>query len=440
MNRLFFAAACLLAGAAAAGDDPQREAAYAILAPYAGESAFVTAPGECVNPDGLAGKVVCGYQGWFGTPGDGVNTGWRHYGRRGGFGPGRCGIDLWPDVADLDPADRVPTDFRRADGTAAEVFSSAQPGVVRTHFDWMRTYGIDGVFVQRFAVETNAPGSLNHFNTVLMNCREAANRSGRCYAVMYDLSGLPAGGTGAVIADWKQLVDRMKLGHEGDRAYLRHRGKPLVAVWGVGFNDARRYTPEECGRLIDFLKNDPVYGGNAVLVGVPTGWRTLDRDAAADPALHAVIQRADVVQPWTVGRYATPQQARRHAEQVVTADLAWCRDAGLDYLPVVFPGFSWHNLRPDSPTDQIPRRGGEFLWSQCAADKRAGATAIYVAMFDEMDEGTAIFKCSADPPVGDSPFVPIDAPADHYLWLTGQAGRMLRGEIPATAEPPVRTP
>jgi len=43
-------------------------------------------------------------------------------------------------------------------------------------------------------------------NAVLANCREGANRSGRAYAVMYDLSGLPAGGTKRVMDDKKLLV------------------------------------------------------------------------------------------------------------------------------------------------------------------------------------------------------------------------------------------
>jgi hypothetical protein len=29
-------------------------------------------------------------------------------------------------------------------------------------------------------------------------------------------------------------------------------------------------------------------------------------------------------------------------------------------------------------------------------------------------------------------------PSDHYLWLTGQGGRLLRGDIQPTAEPPTR--
>ena len=62
---------------------------------------------------------------------------------------------------------------------------------------------------------------------------------------------------------------------------------------------------------------------------------------------------------------------------------------------------------------------------------------LYVAMFDEMDEGTAIFKCSNEPPQPEPPAKLLGyegVPTDHYLWLTGQAGQMLRGEMPVSAD------
>ena len=64
---------------------------------------------------------------------------------------------------------------------------------------------------------------------------------------------------------------------------------------------------------------------------------------------------------------------------------------------------------------------------------------IYVAMFDEVDEGTAIFKCTNEPPVGEGvAFLTYEGlPSDFYLRLTGQGGRLLRGEIPASPEVPV---
>ena len=67
-----------------------------------------------------------------------------------------------------------------------------------------------------------------------------------------------------------------------DSCYLHHNGKPVVAIWGIGFNDGRQYTLTECSELIDSLKNNPQYGGNTIMVGVPEGWRTLNDDALND--------------------------------------------------------------------------------------------------------------------------------------------------------------
>jgi len=333
-------------------------------------------------------------------------------------------------VSELAPDERFATGFTHPDGSPAEVFSSFNKETVLRHFAWMRDYGIDGAFVQRFITDLRDPGALRHNNTVLAHCREGANVAGRAYALMYDLSGLGANRINEVIDDWRTLRERMRL--TDDPAYLRHRGKPLVAVWGVGFSDGRSYTLAECQRLVEALKAD----GCSVMVGVPTYWRELKADAVPDPALHELLRLADVVSPWSVGRYRDEAGVRRNAEKVITPDLAWCRERKVDYLPVVFPGFSWSNMK-GSKRDQIPRQKGEFLRSQVSAAIDAGAEMLYVAMFDEVDEGTAIFKCTNDVPVaGRSEFVTFEGlPSDFYLRLTGDAGRMLRGEM-AVGDPP----
>jgi hypothetical protein len=212
-----------------------------------------------------------------------------------------------------------------------------------------------------------------------------------------------------------------------------------VAIWGIGFNDGRDFTLPEVSRLIEFFKHDPQYGGCAVLLGVPNGWRTLNGDCIADPALHAVLQQADVISPWTVGRYRSVEGAATHAAQHWKPDVAWCAARSLEYMPVAFPGCSWHNMYPKFPSDMIPRRKGEFFWKQLVGAQAAGAGTIYVAMFDEIDEGTAIFKCTNDPPVGESSFVTYEGlPSDFYLWLTGMGGRLLRGELEPTPGVPER--
>jgi hypothetical protein len=68
---------------------------------------------------------------------------------------------------------------------------------------------------------------------------------------------------------------------------------------------------------------------------------------------------------------------------------------------------------------------------------------IYVAMFDEVDEGTAIFKCQNDVPVsGKDKFVTYEGlPSDFYLKITEQGGRLLRGEMqPSEKIPHVLAP
>jgi hypothetical protein len=185
-----------------------------------------------VDASTLNGKVMCGYQGWFNTPGDGQGLGWRHYSnpKTDGFEPGKAGIEFWPDVSELGPNERFDTAFRHTDGSVAQVFSSAVRETVVRHFKWMEQYGIDGVFVQRFATEvTTRDGRADTaksrtINKTLEHCREGAKLHGRTYAVMYDLSSMTAPRIQRVKDDWRFLVKEM--GILKDNSYQRHNGRP----------------------------------------------------------------------------------------------------------------------------------------------------------------------------------------------------------------------
>jgi hypothetical protein len=246
---------------------------------------------------------------------------------------------------------------------------------------------------------------------------------------MYDLTGTPDEDIIRVFDDWRMLRAKMRITE--DPAFQHHNRKPLVAIWGVGFNNKikPRAGLEECRQLIAKLRAD----GCSVLLGTATGWRKQDRDALQDPGLHRVLLMADVLCPWTVGRFGDLPGVQRHAGKYWGPDIVWSREHDIDYLPVVFPGFSWHHQKGDG-LDKIPRLKGQFFWSQVVAAKRAGAEMIYVAMFDEVDEGTAIFKCTNEPPTGDGvPFLTYEGlTSDYYLRLTGQAGKLLRGEAEPT--------
>lgn len=392
-------------------------------------------PAEGSDPSTLTGKVMCGYQGWFNAEGDGAERGWYHYNGKEGFKPGSCKIDFWPSVSELEPDELYPTPFRHADGSVAYAYSAFNSKSVVRHFKWMADYGIDGVFVQRFACFSWVPSDQFNFNKVLGNIREGANRYGRTFALMYDLSGLTPDHIEDIKADWKRLCDLGKLTE--DASYQRHNGKPVIGLWGLGFNDNRKYTPADVLELVRFFKDDPVYGGNTVMLGVACYWRTLERDCLNDPLVHEAILAADIVSPWTIGRWGTPEQATAYHRDVAAADLAWCQERGKEYMPVVFPGFSWHNMFPNSPQNAIPRLQGKFLWGQYLGAAKAGQTMIYQAMFDEVDEGTAIFKCTNDPPVGESTFCDYEGlPEDFYLRLVGAGRKLIRGEIPQTQELP----
>ncbi len=169
----------------------------------------------------------------------------------------------------------------------------------------------------------------------------------------------------------------------------------------------------------------------SIMLGVPYFWRQQTRDATDDPQLHSVLKLADVLSPWSVGRYGNGPNEAKEIMQHQRADREWCVEQNIEYLPVLWPGFSWQNLE-GTKSAEIPRDGGKFLWRQFQATAMAGSRSAYIAMFDEIDEGTAIFKCTNDPPVGASEFKTYEGlPSDHYLWLCREGGRLLRGELPS---------
>ena len=372
--------------------------------------------------------VMAGYQGWFNTPEDGAGLGWKHFEKEKEFKPGKCTIDLWPDVSEYEKT--YETAFKLPDETPAKVFSSYDASTTDLHFKWMKQYGIDGVFMQRFVVSIRNQKGKDNYNKILNNAVLSAEKYDRAICLMYDLSGMEAGEEDILIRDWKELCKKYKLVSRNNNHYVYHHGKPLVAVWGIGFNDRRKYGYGQVKKIIDFLKSE----GCSILVGVPTHWRTLTIDAVSDTRLLELVKQADIVHPWLVGRFDnhTYEPYRKSIEE----DIKWCKANGKDYMPVLFPGFSWHNMKKDAPQNMIPRLGGRFFWQQVKGAVDAGAESLYLAMFDEIDEGTAFFKCTNTPPVGESSFITYEGEApDHYLWLAGEAAKYLRGELRSSRMP-----
>jgi hypothetical protein len=372
-------------------------------------------------------KVLCGYQGWFRCAGDQSGGGWRHWSRSSRrIAPDTLTFEMWPDMREYGENEKYPAgDFTYPDGTPAHLFSSVNPKTVDRHFQWMSQYGIDGVFLQRFLVAASSAST----NRVLENVRASAAKSGRTYALCYDLSGMPSEKIyDTLTTDWKRLVDELKLTQ--DERYLHHRGKPVLFIWGF-YSD--RFGPELAHRIIDFFKNDKRYAVTLV-GGCQWYWRT-----EKNPAWAKAFRRFDVISPWNVGNVTKIAGEKHAATGYWKADIAEAKAAQMAYLPVIYPGFGWTNLKgKDSANATVPRLGGQFFWKQFSTAADLGATMAYVAMFDEVDEATAIFKVTNTPPTQAHFQTYENLPSDWYLRLTREGSRLLRGEIPITREVPIK--
>jgi len=386
--------------------------------------------------DSYEGLVMAGYQGWFNAPEDGANRGWYHYRGRNGFKPGSTNIDFWPDVTEYQITYDSP--FLTKEGKPAKLYSAHDASSVNLHFNWMKEYGIDGVFMQRFVGEIANPSGLNHFNKVLSTAIQSANTNDRAICIMYDLSGMKDGDEQILLNDVANLEKEWNL-KKRDKAktYLFQNGKPLIAVWGIGFNDGRKYNLQTADRIINALQAN----GYSVLLGVPTHWREMGSDTEKDPFLHELIKKSDIIMPWFVGRY-NQQSFNQDYKSLIQKDMEWCAKNKVGYAPLCYPGFSWANMT-GSDKAFVPRDEGNFLWSQLSYNINAGAKMLYIAMFDEVDEGTAIYKTlhQKDVPIQENgKFIGIEdnLPNDHYIWLTGQAAQLLKANKGAPVNQPIR--
>jgi hypothetical protein len=401
-----------------------------------GSDALDSAPATARSA--LAGRLIVGYQGWFGCPGDlDGNSDWQHWFVKG-VRPEFLTVDALPSVRELEPQDLCDTGLRRADGSPVRLFSAQNPHVVSTHFRWMKEHGIDGAAMQRFVLALETAAKKRRSDNVVQNVRAAAQAHGRMFYLTYDVSGAdPSTVVENIRNDWRHLVGTVRL--TASPAYLHDRGKPVVQLWGFGFQD-RPGTPDEVAKLIADLKlgRDGLPPAT-VIGGVPTHWRTLTGDSKADPGWAKVYRSYDVISPWSVGRFADEAGVDAFVRDQVQPDLLETRRLGLGYQPVIFPGFSWYNLmtnrgKPDNALlNRIPRRCGRFMWRQVFDLLDARVDTLYAAMFDEVDEATALFPLETRMdrlPVGASMvFLNQDGcalPDDWYLRVAGAAAGFVR--------------
>ncbi|ASZ14938.1 lectin [Chitinophaga pendula] len=374
----------------------------------------------------VVGKVTVGYQGWFACAGDGspINA-WWHWTQNWGQLPsaGNNGIKSWPDVRDY-TATYVTAWPNLNNGQPARLFSSFSDQTINTHFLWMQQNGIDAAALQRFN-PNGQEGPVR--DAITAKVRNAAQTYGRKFYIMYDVSGWQHMQQ-EIKADWTNKMSA----YTSSSAYAYQNGKPVVCIWGFGFNDDNHPWPADvCLDVINWFKARGCY----VIGGVPTHWRNQESDSR--PNFIGVYRAFNMLSPWMVGRIGNINDADNFFNNVNTPDQSYCNANGIDYQPCILPG----------DLQEHQRAHGDFMWRQFYNMIRVGAQGLYISMFDEYNEGNQIAKTAENAamiPAG-SNFVTLDedgvvCSADYYLRLTGDGGKMLKKQLALTAirpTPPV---
>ncbi|MDF2541741.1 MAG: hypothetical protein K0S47_1459 [Herbinix sp.] len=387
----------------------------------------------------VVGHLFAGYQGWFNCAGDNSPLGgWNHWSGSGLPTPNNTNFELYPDMREYTAT--YATGYANfGNGQQAKLFSSYDQSTVNKHFEWMKTYNIDGAALQRFGASGPMDGWKQNRDSVAVKVKNAAETYGRKFYVMYDITGMPTSTWHTDIQnDWTtNVLGSMNL--TSSSAYAKQNGKPVVCIWGIGFTD-RPGDATQCATLINWFKNQGYY----VIGGVPTYWRTGNNDSRS--GFENIYKSLDMISPWSVARFNNNDLSSFTTNQW-QQDFTYCNQNNIAYQPVMWPGSAWSNLQKHrgviAPKNENPRFHGDFMWKQAYGLKNIGISTGYIAMFDEYDEGTAIAKIAENSSMipTNEYFLTLDVDgvacsSDFYLRLAGDINRLFKGQIPLTTAHP----
>lgn len=292
----------------------------------------------------LTNQIICGYQGWFTYPGDGapINK-WKHW----FHDPAATvtapkadyiTVDMYPTTDEYDEDDLHESGIMLSDGSSAKFFSNVRPKVVLKHFEWMATYGISGVFNMRFMESMHVDKNREWKTIVLRNVRNAAELTGRIFAVSYNIAGDDFGGSNVLEdlkVDWMRLVDEE--GITKSSSYIHQNGLPVLRIYGIGFKDHNVvHNTDEMARLISWFQSEAEEKYRVFLIGgVPSMWRNLTGDSMQEDAWKGIYDSLDGIHPWHVGRFKNITGFEHYYTKIIREDAAYCETKGILYMPTM---------------------------------------------------------------------------------------------------------
>ncbi len=364
----------------------------------------------------IVGKITVGYQGWFACPNDGspINV-WWHWTQNWAQkpSPDNKGMVSWPDVSSYDAT--FPTAFSNlGNGKPASLFSSYSWQTVNTHFKWMHQNGIHTAALQRFS-PMGGEGPVR--DSMAIRVKNAAEANAVKFYIMYDVTGW-TNMQSEIKTDWTNKMSK----YISSPAYAYENGKPVVVIWGFGFNDDNHpWTATVCMDVINWFKSQGCYVGG----GVPTHWRNETSDSK--PNFIDCYHSFDMLSPWMVGRISNISGIDNFYTTVNLPDQQDCNAHGIDYQPCILPG----DLQAGH------RANGNFMWRQFYNMIRVGCQGIYISMFDEYNESNQILNTADSYLTIPTNYAFVTTShlgeyisSDFYMRLTGEGGRMLTGDIP----------
>lgn len=387
-------------------------------------SATYTIQGSTGTGD-VVGKITVGYQGWFACIGDGspINA-WWHWSQNWAQAPSPTNNVLkgWPDMREYTRGYQTAY-ANLGNGAAATLYSDYDQQTTNTHFLWMHQNGCDTAALQRFN-PNSSEGPIR--DAVAAEVRTAAETYGVKFYIMYDATGWTNMAT-EMPADWTNKMSALTASPQ----YARQNGKPVVGIWGFGFNDSNHpWDAATCQNVITWFQGQGCY----VMGGVPREW--LNGTGGSRSGFLGVYHTFNMISPWMVGYIGTMADSDNAYSIYTVPDLADCRSHGIDYQPCVLPG--------DLSARQ--RIHGDLMWHEFYNMCRAGVQSIYISMFDEYGEGNQIAKTAENASMEptNSGLLTLDedgtpCSSDYYLRLTNDGGKMMKGQIPLTATRPTPT-